>query len=419
MLTSRLKRCLALAILIPFLGAAAALCRFRPGRSAPASSRRKLLLVGTFHNPGWFRSHVSPLSMAGVFDEILLVTDQPLMPAPRVSYRCPPSWLSSCTGRWVARFVWILVVAARERPGVSMGYHIMPNAVLCLLTARMFGGAAIYQNTGGPVQLVGGGFACGNAVLRQLGAPSRIVERLMYRLVGEFDVNIVRGTSARRFLDEHGLSRATEIITGSVDTDAFLPAERPPDIDIVCVSRLASNKGLEHFLQLTSVLAGSGLPIRAVVVGGGPLRAELEEQSRVLGISPNIEFVGQLDSAHETLRRAKVFVLLSASEGLSIAMLEAMAAGLPVVVYDVGDLKDAVTPGETGELVSPGDLETAAARVGAILADPELHQRMSECARARVVEHYSLEVVAERWRNLFEPLLRTPAGRSAELHGGQ
>jgi glycosyltransferase involved in cell wall biosynthesis len=216
--------------------------------------KRVVLLSGTFYNENWFRSHIFPLSASRAIERILVVTDQALFDVPKVTYVCPSPWMTRFLGRSLSRALLVLQIAGRERPDLLMGYHIMPNSLLCLVAAAIFGLESAYQMTGGPIQLIGGGPGSENLLLGRLRRPSRTLERLVFHLVRQFDLVVVRGRSAREFVKWNGLNRNCRIVTGSVDTERFSRDGSLSEYDLVCVSRLIHKKGLEFLLSLVAHL---------------------------------------------------------------------------------------------------------------------------------------------------------------------
>jgi glycosyltransferase involved in cell wall biosynthesis len=320
-------------------------------------------------------------------------------------------------GRSLSRALLLLRSAKRERPDLLMGYHIMPNALLCLASAAILGLEAAYQMTGGPIQLIGGGPGSENRLLRRLRQPSRTLERLVFHVVRQFDLVVVRGRSAKEFVERHGLNRNCLIVTGSVDTERFSPDGSLPEYDLVCVSRLIHNKGLEFLLALVVQLRALCPSLRLALVGDGPLRHALETQARALGIAKNVCFLGLRSDVIEVLRRSRAFILASPSEGMSIAMLEAMAAGVPVAVTDVGDLRDVVSCGSTGIFLSGDDPVTDARAVGELLSNSLQLQGMSRNGRQLIEEGYSIAAVARRWDDFMLEQHVAPAIREQSARG--
>ncbi|MGE0480117.1 MAG: glycosyltransferase [Phycisphaerae bacterium] len=371
------------------------------GRGAGRSRRRpgalRMLVAGTFYNVNWFRAHVYPLSQTRVLKTTYVVTDAPLFPVANVQYVCPSRRLRRLTGRNVARLLTLLYAAMRFAPDFVMGYHIMPNALLALLAARLCGGRAIYQMTGGPTQIIGGGYLSENTLLRRLGGPSPLLARLMYFVVDQCDLVVVRGRKATQFLRAQRVGRAVCEIPGSVDTARFRPNGRERAYDLVMVARLIELKQPYAFIDVVRQIAVRQPSVRAALVGDGPLSEPLREYARKLGVERNVAFLGRIDHVERVLAESKLFLLTSESEGLSIAMIEAMAAGLPVLAADVGDLGELLRPGENGAFVDPLDTPATAQQVHAILGDADRLRALSKAARARAEEDYSIAAVARRW----------------------
>jgi glycosyltransferase involved in cell wall biosynthesis len=360
----------------------------------------RLLMSGTFYNENWFRSHIFPLTQARAFETVYVITDEPLFETEKVVYVAPSRLAAKALGRTLARAAVLMRTACRVRPDVVMGYHIMPNALLCLAAASLFGGRSVYQMTGGPTQVIGGGARSENRLLRHLGRGSPRLERLLFHIIRQFDLLVVRGERARAFVERHRLGRAL-VLTGSVDTARFHAVESVPEYDLVSVTRLAPAKGLDFLLRLVGRFRERRPDVRLALVGDGPLRSSLEAEARTLGIEPNVCFLGKQQDVAPFLQRSGVFVLVSPSEGMSIAMLEAMACGLPVAVTDVGDLRDVVKEDVTGVFISRNDLEGAVKALDELLENHARRHAMGRAATAVIRESYSIEAIARLWDEEF------------------
>lgn len=144
---------------------------------------------------------------------------------------------------------------------------------------------------------------------------------------------------------------------------------------------------------------------RLVMVGDGPLRPTLEARARDLGLNGAVRFLGAVPRAASFLPHFDVFVLSSVWEGMSNSLLEAMAAGRPVVATRVGGNPEVVVDGETGLLVPPRDPRALADAVLRLLGDPALAGRLGEAARRRVESQFTLEQMVSRMQELYDQLL--------------
>src|SRR5207249_1705808 len=133
---------------------------------------------------------------------------------------------------------------------------------------------------------------------------------------------------------------------------------RPPTI--VCIARFRAEKGHALLLDAFAQVAREVPDARLVLVGDGELLDAMKARARELGIADRVEFPGATSDIWAPLSDADVFALASISEAAGIAIMEAMAAGLPVVAPAVGGIPEIVASGETGELARPGDADDLA-----------------------------------------------------------
>jgi glycosyltransferase involved in cell wall biosynthesis len=180
--------------------------------------------------------------------------------------------------------------------------------------------------------------------------------------------------------------RRTVVIPTAVDGAAAPEARhdgRPPRL--VTVGRLAAPKDPVTFVR---ALARVREPFAAVVVGDGPDRARVEAEIRAAGLAGTVELAGERRDVDRLLAAADVFVLSSRSEGAPLSVLEAMAAGVPVVASAVGGVPEIV--GDAGLLVPPEDPDALAAAIDRLLADGPLRCRLGTAGRDRVRERFDI-----------------------------
>ncbi len=370
----------------------------------------RLIVTGRFDSLNWCRAHLLPLAEAECLERIVAVVDGPTYEHEKITYRHPPAWLTRLLGRAASKAIWVAGLAARTRPDIIMGFHIVPGALTVLLVSSAIGARSVYQMTAGPVELIGGGIGTECPLSGRLAWPSPLLERLALRLVHHFDAVVVRGTGARDFLLNRRSVRAVAIIPGSIDASRFA-GDRERVYDLAYVGRLEPIKQPLQFLHVVAALCRRRPNVRAAVVGGGALDRAMRDEAARLGLDGTVEFLGHVQEVEDVLRRTKVFVLTSRSEGLSIAMAEAMAAGAVPVVADVGDLGDLVQDGRTGYLVPPGDFEAYATRCDRVLSDPDLRQRCSEAARIAAAENNAIMNVTRRWQQCLTAAVRSPTAK--------
>lgn len=168
---------------------------------------------------------------------------------------------------------------------------------------------------------------------------------------------------------------------------------------VLYVGRLEEVKGVRRLLAMWAALPRRHGAV-LMLVGDGPLRADLERDAAARGLARSVRFLGSHREVHAFYRIADVFVLPSTSEGLSNALLEAMAAGLPVVASDVAGNRDVVEHGVSGYLADWADTSAPARLVASLLDDGALRGRVGEAARRRA-SCFSIAAVAERYNDLY------------------
>ncbi len=163
-------------------------------------------------------------------------------------------------------------------------------------------------------------------------------------------------------------------------------------------------KGHRFLLEAMPEILRRWPKARLLVIGRGELEVVLKEQVERLAIGANVHFLGMRPDVPRLLSLLDVFVLPSLSEGLSLALLEAMASGKPVVATRVGGNPELIDHGKTGFLIQPEDEKDLAAHLLNLLSDPGMMQQFGRQASERVREHFSMGQMVDRYRDLYARL---------------
>jgi glycosyltransferase involved in cell wall biosynthesis len=172
------------------------------------------------------------------------------------------------------------------------------------------------------------------------------------------------------------------------------------------VAHLSQEKGHVTLLEAFAELKDRCPDTILLIVGDGELRSALESKVVDLGLSTQVEFLGFRSDVEGLVKQLDVFCLPSLSEGLSSAILAAMAARLPVVATSVGGIPELVQDGVTGRLVAPNDPHQLAAALENLLKDGVLRERMGRLGRRRVESHFTLQRKLKATERAYEKLLR-------------
>ncbi|MDP8959695.1 MAG: glycosyltransferase family 4 protein, partial [Actinomycetota bacterium] len=242
-----------------------------------------------------------------------------------------------------------------------------------------------------------------------IGEPSYWVRssarRAVYRwLLGRLDLVIAVSEMTRRQLVEEFAMPPALVEVGHTGVPASLlevrPEPRSGPFRLLFLGSLSKEKDPQAALQVLARLLPS-TPARLRFLGTGPLVGEVERQAGALGVADAVELAGAVSDIRPHLAWADALLLTSATEGLPGVVLEAGAAGVPTVAFDVGGTAETVVEGVTGRLMSPGDLEGLAEAARQLAQDEETRCRFGEEARRLVESRFLLEHSIERYHQLL------------------
>jgi glycosyltransferase involved in cell wall biosynthesis len=185
--------------------------------------------------------------------------------------------------------------------------------------------------------------------------------------------------STKKDLHAHGVRSVTVIPNGSDAVPLPFLEEKPlqSPLRLICVSRIAPNKRVDHAIRAMKLLAERNIQAQLKIVGGGETKPELEQLAKTLGLENKIIFAGQLSEAEKNaeLRQAHFLVHTSLREGWGLNVIEANAMGTPAAVYPVGGLVDSTVPGQTGLVTSAETPESLANALADIVTQPDVYTR--------------------------------------------
>ncbi|MCI0499182.1 MAG: glycosyltransferase family 4 protein [Planctomycetales bacterium] len=209
---------------------------------------------------------------------------------------------------------------------------------------------------------------------------------------------------AKRFMPNLDIA----VIPNGVDTRCYHPAPQRKTggpINLLSVGRLIARKRIDWLIDAVGVAVQKGLDVRLTIVGEGNLLAELRKKAVDLNLSDRVVLMGLVGRQQmpEVYRANDIFVMASQHEGMSNAMLEAIASGLPVVTTPCEGAEELI--GDNGILVAYPDAQEFAAAVSAIMTDPNKYDAMSKAGRA-IAETFSWSAVARQYIDHYEHLMR-------------
>lgn len=244
---------------------------------------------------------------------------------------------------------------------------------------------------------------------------ARWVQALPARMVGRLVAvsGALRATMQRRFW----LRKAPIVVENGVELPDPPPASErdrlrrsvgaaPDELVIGTVGRLVPVKDQASLIRAFARVRASVPALRLVIVGDGPERTALEALAGTLGLRADVVFTGARSDAAALTHGFDVYVSSSISEGMPMAVLEAMAGGRAVVATRVGACDELLAHGDAGVLVPPGEPRALADAVLALVLDPARRAALGDAARARAEAHYRVESCAARYFAIYRSVVR-------------
>ncbi len=239
-------------------------------------------------------------------------------------------------------------------------------------------------------------------------------QRLLVRLAAEAnDAFVCISHDSARLARAQGIAaRRLTVLHNGIDLTRFAHKGPDPAGPAVLVARLAPEKDIGTLLRAASLLTARHPDFRLLIAGDGPERPAMERLASELRLEDSVKFLGAVDDVPALLARARLFVLSSTTEGVSLTLLEAMARGLPIAATRVGGNPEVVADGETGLLVPPGDPEALAASVSRLWTSPETCARMGVAGRRRAEARFDVRRMVAGYERLY--LCESPAALARE-----
>jgi glycosyltransferase involved in cell wall biosynthesis len=188
---------------------------------------------------------------------------------------------------------------------------------------------------------------------------------------------------------------------------------------VLSMARLAADKGLEYLLEAAARLPRNGRRIQIAIAGDGPARQRLERIAIERGVTDRVTFLGFREDVGDLLAASDLVVLPSLREGLSIALLEAMAAGKPIIATSIGSQREVASQADMAQLVPPADARALSEAIERLAADQEAMERLGRNARTLYETRYTEERMLEDYKQLYHELWGTKRRLEVPVLAGQ
>ena len=296
-------------------------------------------------------------------------------------------------------------VCSGWRPDITAAYFGVPSGPAALLLKRLYKVPYVVSLRGGDVP----GFRS-----YDFGLYHKLISPILHLIWRRADAVIANSQGLRRLAQAFDRQVNIQVIPNGVDTEKYRVSSRswePPVL--LTVGRLVSQKGIDILLR--GLAAVRDLPWNLLVVGDGKDKAGLETLAAELGLEHRIRFAGwkNRDELIEYYRQANLYVHTSYDEGMSNAVLEAMASGLPILATGISGNLDVIIEGQTGMLVPPGKPEAISPALRVLLPATELRQRYGRFGRERAAKDYTWGKTAYAYLDLMNKIRTAEKAESA------
>jgi glycosyltransferase involved in cell wall biosynthesis len=243
---------------------------------------------------------------------------------------------------------------------------------------------------------------------------SIITKTFFEKTAGTADALIVLNQEYRLALQNFAIRNKTYIVPNAFDQsllDIPCPRDARPHINVIFIGRLTREKGIFDLLDIAANIVRSNSQVRFVLAGtASPAEGGLERIVRIIHekkLEDAVQIVGSVsgEKKYAFFRDGDVLLFPSYRESFGIAVLEAMASGLPVVAYSVGMLPELVRDRVSGYIVPTGHVEELASRLLKLIVDSYLRSCMGQAGRDQVTNEYSLTVISEKVKEIYESLI--------------
>lgn len=257
-------------------------------------------------------------------------------------------------------------------------------------------------------------------VMLIIESPDKYRKHALYRFfLRRADLIGVRGNHSRKHvLELTGLDKDKVFVTPDIhECSAPQIPQEEKKYDLVFVGYYTKAKRLDVLLDVLDRVRQKIPHVKLAIIGDGPLRDMVVETIRAKGLQANVDRLGFVERIDDYLAQGKIFIMTSQTEGLPTVLLEAMGHGLPLIVPDVGDIRDLAVDGRNAAVIEPLNREQFAAACVKLLTDQMLYDRMASDSRKMFAEKQK-EHTAEHVRALWRTRMETLRKKGEQENGG-
>ena len=301
------------------------------------AGRKSIFLVVGRLGKNLVASKALPVVSCGIFSNIYIFSEEPGLAVDGVKYIILPGFVRHIMPGFLKRIIRIIYeplqltfYAWRFRPAIIHGFYSYPKGLNSLIASKLSGSKCIISVIGSREEIERSFF------IKRYSRPL-----IMWFLKKAHHVT-TKGRKDNEYLLRHGFKEEKiSVFNGAIDTKRFCYQGEEKDIDLLFAGYFDEYKGPQRALEIIHRVSEELPGIRALFIGKGPLYHSITERANELGLSENITFAGYVNDAENYFKRSHILLFPSANEGLSTAMLEAMACRCVTITSDVGNQTEA------------------------------------------------------------------------------
>ncbi len=365
-------------------------------------NRKTIFIVVGRLGKNLVQSKILPVSESGIFTKIYVFSEENGINVKGVKYIILPSLIRRLRPTYLKRIVRILyeplqliVYSWRYRPSIIHGYFTNPKGLNSLIASKLTKTHCVISIIGGKEEVETAFF------LKQISRPF-----VLWMLKNATHVT-TKGKKDNEYLIRSGVDKdKISVFNGAIDLERFKYNGELKDIDIIFAGIFDKFKGALRALSVVQNVIIKLPEIRAVFIGKGPLFIEVIQEAAKRGLTNNVDFSGFVNDVPAYFKRSKILLFPSSNEGLSTAMLEAMACRCVPITSDVGNQTEAAVHEYNSIVINDyNDLETFSSQITRLLTDKNTLNILAENAERTILTKYSPQVQSQICKRFYTPLV--------------
>ena len=352
------------------------------------------ILVVCKMGPGTLEAKLRPLTKVEAIKKIYVFRPGNYYKAfDKVSYINTSSMFFSFTFiRMIVTPIYMIYLIKINNIGLIISYHVIPYGIFAYL-------AGIITKVPYNISLTG------TLIHKYINDKTLFGKFLIEILEKALFIN-VPGVNARNHLIKNRVDeKKICILHSSIDTDKFIRREEiVRDYDLIYVGSLEKHKKVELLIQAAKKVSNQ-MTIRVLIVGKGICELLIKTQIKELQFDNNIDLLGYRSDVSKLYNRAKIFVLCSEMEALSVSVMESMSCGVPVIAPNIGDLSMAVQNGQNGILLNDISVDSYSTAIKDLLINKKKCKLFSRNAREFIIKNHSDQLSTRKWNSVFTKFL--------------